>query len=248
MREQFKKQIVMVLAVLMVVGCMSTKRESVNQALLRKMREAQLTDGTAKGALQGTAVASSDPASASLWGANGNNRYVFRDGKAQGVGDLVTVVIVEESKASSKGTTDVKKDSTFDGTLSPFGLSDAGKGKGWDKADWGKILSAATKNNYKGEGTTDRSGSLSARITAVVEAVLPNGNFYIKGSKVVTINNEDQNVTMSGFVRPDDIRLDNTVLSTLVADAEIAYSGEGVIGDKQRPGWLARFLDWVWPF
>jgi len=104
------------------------------------------------------------------------------------------------------------------------------------------------KNDFKGEGQTDRSGRLTATVQAVVEDVLPNGVLFVRGRKVVTINSEDQHVELTGFVRPDDIRINNTVVSSLMADAQIRYVGKGVIGDKQRGGWGARLIDFVWPF
>lgn len=77
---------------------------------------------------------------------------------------------------------------------------------------------------------------------------MPNGNLKIKGTREVTVNNEKQLITLSGIIRSRDISPDNIVLSTYISDAMIAYSGDGIVNERQRPGWLARILDVVWPF
>jgi len=76
---------------------------------------------------------------------------------------------------------------------------------------------------------------------------LPNGNLEIVGTREVTVNSEEQTIALSGIIRPRDISPDNIILSTYISDAKIAYSGSGIINDRQRPGWMARILDWVWP-
>ena len=68
------------------------------------------------------------------------------------------------------------------------------------------------------------------------------------GGVQVLINNERQHILLSGVIRPEDIQQDNSIASNLIADIRVAYSGTGVITDKQRPGWLGRIIDVVWPF
>jgi flagellar L-ring protein precursor FlgH len=77
---------------------------------------------------------------------------------------------------------------------------------------------------------------------------MPNGNLVIESRKDITINREKQILVLRGMIRPEDIGNDNTVLSSRVADSEVYYVGDGVIQDKQGPGWLVRFLDKAWPF
>jgi flagellar L-ring protein precursor FlgH len=81
-----------------------------------------------------------------------------------------------------------------------------------------------------------------------VTKVLPNGNLMLYGRREMKVNNEVQYIVVSGIVRPQDIDPSNRVKSTFVADARIEYYGEGVLADKQRPGWGTRVLDQVWPF
>ena len=85
-------------------------------------------------------------------------------------------------------------------------------------------------------------------MTAVVREVLPNGNLVVQGSRATVVNNEEQLMTLTGIVRPEDISRDNIVLSTQVADARITFGGIGLVADKQRSGWGTWLFDWVWPF
>jgi flagellar L-ring protein precursor FlgH len=112
----------------------------------------------------------------------------------------------------------------------------------------GGEVKAGMANNFDGKGETTRSSQLAAYITAQVIQVLPNGYLVIHGSRQVRVNNENQIINVQGVIRTEDINSSNIVLSTYIADARIELIGEGVISDKQRPGWLARVLDWVWPF
>jgi flagellar L-ring protein precursor FlgH len=104
------------------------------------------------------------------------------------------------------------------------------------------------KNEFKGEGTTKRSDSLVATLSAKVVEVMDRGLLRIEGYRELNINNERQYILVRGVVRTEDISMDNTVQSTAIADAQISYSGRGVLSDKQRTGWFTRVLDYVSPF
>ena len=77
---------------------------------------------------------------------------------------------------------------------------------------------------------------------------MPNGNLRIVGTREVLVNHENQVIILSGMIRPRDIGSNNVIRSIFVSDAKIAYSGTGVIDDRQRPGWMANFFEAVWPF
>jgi len=112
----------------------------------------------------------------------------------------------------------------------------------------GYKLGGGMDNNHKGEGKTNRDGLLKGRISARVVRVLPNGNLVIEGRRMLTVNAEDQFMVITGICRPDDVTTENLIHSQYIADARIVYAGKGVVDDKMRPGWLARVVDWVWPF
>ena len=85
-------------------------------------------------------------------------------------------------------------------------------------------------------------------ISALITEILPSGNFKIEGRRSVTVNNEEQIMVLRGVIRPQDINFDNTIASASIADASISLTGEGVVADEQRKGWLAKILSKVWPF
>jgi len=177
----------------------------------------------------------------SLWSEDRPHAFLFNDLKANNIGDVVTVRIVESSKGNKNASTKTAKDSSLSTSISAFfGMSP-------DKLSQGGV-GAETSEKHDGTGSTSRSSELTAVLTAKVIDVLPNGNLLIDGRREVIVNNETQLISISGIVRPEDIGPNNTVLSTYIADAKITYTGEGVIGDKQRVGWFVKIMDAVWPF
>ena len=190
----------------------------------------------------------------SLWLDRAN---LFEDRKAMRVNDLVTINIVESLSGSGAADTTTKRDSTakynldnFFGMNNDFNLQNAFLLKDMYKGAniFEPEVVGSAKSEFKGEGDTNREGELSATITAKVVELLPNGNMILEARKDLTINEETQILVLRGVVRPDDISSENVVLSTYIADAEIFYVGDGVIHDKQKPGWLVRVMDNVWPF
>ncbi|RPJ74558.1 MAG: flagellar basal body L-ring protein FlgH, partial [Desulfobacteraceae bacterium] len=109
-------------------------------------------------------------------------------------------------------------------------------------------IKGSMTSEFEGDGTTSRSGDLSAFITCRVSDVLANGNLRIVGTREILVNHENQVIVLSGVIRPRDISDQNIIASRFISDAKIAYSGSGVIDDRQRPGWMANFLNTVWPF
>ena len=159
---------------------------------------------------------------------------LFSDHRAMRVGDILTIIIVESAKAGSESRTNTSKGTEFE--LRASGLPFAGSG-----ANFGAGNSAA----FDGKGTTSRSGSLSATVTARVIEVLDGGNLVIEGSKIVEINQEREVIKISGIVRPQDIQKNNVVFSSSLADAEITYSGNGTVNTASRPGFFTRFINWL---
>ena len=194
----------------------------------------------------------------SLWQENGLLSDMFEDLKARKVGDIVTIQIEESSKATNQANTKTGRASSLEAGIEKlFGLEDWYQNHvlDWYSDKWPKInpfgnpsVKGSMASRFDGSGTTTRSGDLSAFMTARITEVLPNGNFIIVGSREVMVNNENQLIIVSGVIRPRDISPDNVILSTFISDAKIAYSGSGIIDDRQRPGWLANLLNTIWPF
>lgn len=172
---------------------------------------------------------------------------LFQDMKGRTVGDIVTVVIVENASASKEATTETDRTSSMSaGITNVFGLERRiGSLTGLDPST---LVDAEATNEFEGGGKTSRKENLVATLTTQVVEVLPNGNLRIAGNKTVTVNSETQIVKLTGIVRQSDVSPRNLVDSKNILNARIAYVGEGVISDKQQQGWLVRGLDQIWPF
>lgn len=183
--------------------------------------------------------------SGSLWQSSAPSLY--SDMRAFRENDIVIVRITEKAAAQRSADTDLQHN--VEGSTS------------WNVPILGAILGAAGaaipvdgslegQNSARSlhEGTTGRTESLDATVSAVVRKVLPNGNLFIEGHRVVLVNAEEQHLYVSGIVRPIDIEQDNSVQSSAIADAEIEFVGRGVMSDNQKQGWLHQGLSWIWPF
>ncbi|KAB2925971.1 MAG: flagellar basal body L-ring protein FlgH [Bacteroidetes bacterium] len=163
-------------------------------------------------------------------------RSLFADQKAGRIGDGVTILVVESSSASNGSRTSTARSSDLS-------LASAAKNGSSSLIDVG--ASFGTGNAFKGEGATESSGSVRAKISARVDSISGNGSLWISGSRTISINGEEQVIRISGLVRPSDIMTDNSVLSYNISDAVIVFNGKGMTADQQEPGWLTRFLHWV---
>lgn len=170
----------------------------------------------------------------SLWSDSGSAAVMFADRKARNIGDTITIIIEEETSAENSAGTNTKKDSSLNmGAGTGFllkGIAGASNGYG---------------DKYSSSGSTTRSNSLTAKITAQVVEVKPNGNLVVSGKQTIKVNGEDQKISVTGTVRPEDISPDNTVLSTALADSNVKVDGKGVIASKQKPGILHRLFGWL---
>lgn len=171
----------------------------------------------------------------------------YNDQRASRIGDIITVKIAEATQANEKATTDLKRTGAdvYLGVPNFLGLETNNYPSSINPAS---MIRAHTKNDFKGEGETTRNGSVISTMSAKVIEVMPNGNLAIEGKREVTLNNERKEFLIHGIVRQKDIAADNSVFSSQVADAKVILTGVGVISEKQRPGWLARIIDLVWPF
>jgi flagellar L-ring protein precursor FlgH len=183
------------------------------------------------------------PSPGSIWAGATANNMMFTDRKARNVNDIVTIVIDENSAGANNANTDVKRDATTTAGFTGFIQTNPDT-----HLTSGYSVGGSSNNQLKGEGKTNRDGTLKGRVSARVVRVLPNGNFIIEGRRMLTVNAEDQFMVITGLIRPDDITSDNLIFSQYIADARIVYAGKGVVDDKMRPGWGTRILDWVWPF
>lgn len=182
-------------------------------------------------------------ATGSLYQAGWSNG-LYSDTKARRVGDIITVMLQENTQASKTAKTETKKET--DASLSPLvGLNGVAPTIGGNTLQ----LGIESDGNFKGDAKSDQSNSLSGQITVHVLRVLPNGNLIIRGEKWLTLNTGQEFIRLTGIVRAEDISADNTVESTRVANARISYSGKGSLAETQEAGWLSKFfLSSMWPF
>lgn len=172
----------------------------------------------------------------------------LEDTRALRVGDTVLVRINEHADAQGNATTNLNKESNREmGSEAMLGLVPAIR-KAYPDIDPAKLLSIASSSDFKGQGSTQRAGTLKASIGVHVKQELPNGDLFIEGTKVVMINHEEYHLYISGVLRPADIEQDNSVDSTLIADARVEFTGRGDIDDQVERGWLNKILDFVNPF
>jgi flagellar L-ring protein FlgH len=187
-----------------------------------------------------------EPHPGTIYRGMNSSSSILSDHRARAIGDIITIVINERTAASEKAGTSTKRDSSITaGIPNFFGLESNLYPSSLNPE---KFINASTKNDFEGSGETTRGGTLNATITARVIDVLPNGNMAIEGKREIVINEEKKEILIQGIVRPRDLDYNNSVQSSMIADAKIIYTGVGVIGEKQRPGWLARMVDAVWPF
>lgn len=188
------------------------------------------------------------PAEGSLWDERSDMGQMFVNPKAHRIGDIVTVKIVETSSATNKASTKTGRTTSLTAGLNNFFNLEQRYPSTRPFFNPFSSVQGSYQSDFDGSGTTIRSGALTAYMTARVVDILPNGDLMIEGNREVRVNNDNQIITLTGIVRPRDISAQNIVQSTYIADARITYSGTGVLNDRQKPGWLTRILDKVWPF
>lgn len=188
------------------------------------------------------------PYKGTLWQERGREADLFADHIARRVNDIIHVEIVEESEALKEATTETSKKTTSKaGAPNAFGLLAAFASQNhWFMPN--PMLEAELSKQYEGEGSTARKGKLSAKISARIIELLPNRHYRLEGRQSITVNNEEQYIVVQGLIREEDIRPDNTILSTHIADQKIWYTGRGLLAEKQRPSWLGPIFDIFWPF
>lgn len=179
---------------------------------------------------------------------------LFSDAKPRRVGDILTVQLVEKTRAQKKADNQINKNSSQEmadpsilGTGVQFnlpGLIPLANNQGLNLG-----VSANANRQFKGSSLAEQSNTLEGGITVTVARIFENGNLLIRGEKWLTLNQGSEFVRLSGIVRPDDISTDNLVLSTRIANANISYSGTGSFAESNEMGWLSNFFNsgW-WPF
>ncbi len=180
----------------------------------------------------------------SLW--RNGSRSFFKDQRAHQIGDLLTVTVNITDQANFANETQRSRTVTEDSGITAFLGSNLLTGK--TTALPGRLLTADATANSDGKGSVQRQETLQTNIAAVVTQLLPNGNMVVEGKQEVRVNFEMRELIVAGIVRPEDIQSDNTIDSSKIAQARIAYGGHGQITDVQQPRYGQQVMDVLLPF
>jgi flagellar L-ring protein precursor FlgH len=174
----------------------------------------------------------------------GREVALFENPIAHHIGDIVTIVLNEQTQAQKTSSTNTNKATS----VALPGMTILGKALTVHGVPiMSNNISDTTK--FAGEGGSAQSNSLQGFVTVTVQKVLPNGNLFVKGEKWIGINQGQEYVRLSGIIRPIDLASDNSINSSQVANAKISYGGKGALADANAQGWLSRFFNSPWtPF
>ena len=191
----------------------------------------------------GANPAEESAAPGAIWSPASRLDDLAKDVRASHVDDLVTIVVTETINAAATGASTTERASSANAAITSL------VGPKSPTGALANLLNQSGDQKLNGTGTTTRTTSLNAVLSARVVKVLPGGLLYIEGSKDLQVNSEQQKITLRGIVRATDLTTANTVLSTQVADMEIRLNGKGVVGDAiRRPNALYRLLLGLLPF
>src|SRR6266481_5408808 len=181
----------------------------------------------------------------SLW--RTGSRAFFKDQRAARIGDLLTVTVNITDKANIANETQRSRTAKDDSGITDF-VGAKTLGVQAQKVLPGRILTADSTASSDGKGSVNRQEALQTNVAAVVTQVLPNGNLVVEGKQEIRVNFEIRELIVAGIVRPEDIQSDNTIDSSKIAQARIAYGGRGQITDFQQPRYGQQFTDILLPF
>jgi len=176
----------------------------------------------------------------SLWVDDRPSSMLYADARALHVNDVVVVRVEENADARRTTDLDLERSADNEAKISAFLSSIAKQPNG--------EFSTSVANNFKNTGSTGRSEKLSATVPALVRQELPNGNLFVEGHRVVLVNSEEHHFYVSGVIRRFDIDGENSIKSSMIADAQIEFTGRGILSDNQRQGFIQRYFGWIWPF
>jgi flagellar L-ring protein precursor FlgH len=180
----------------------------------------------------------------SLW--RNGSRAFFKDQRARQVGDIMTITVNITDKAAIANETQRSRANTEDsGVTNFFGKKTLPI---LNQTIPGRLLTADSTASSDGKGSVNRQEALQTNVAAVVTQVLPNGNLVVEGRQEIRVNYEMRELVVAGIVRPEDIQSDNTIDSSKIAEARIAYGGRGQVTDVQQPRYGQQLMDVVLPF
>ncbi len=182
----------------------------------------------------------------SLWH-DTSSKSMFADKRASGIGDIITILVQENSTASKNNETKTERNSSLSAAITSF-LYSPGASSLLAKGGQLPALAYNSDSKHDGSGSINNSENVIAKIAVRIVDVLPNNNFVIEGKRETAFSGERQTIVLRGVVRSDDVSSLNTVFSFNVSDATIQIIGKGTVTDSQRKGWFTRIWDKLNPF
>lgn len=183
----------------------------------------------------------------SLWRVGSKN--FFRDQRASKIGDILTINITVNDKASIDNKTTRTRSSSDTASVPNFlGLESKLSDILPSAVDPSSLIDLGSTTSNAGSGKVDRSETINLTLAAVVTQVLPNGNMVIQGRQEIRVNFEVRELTVMGVIRPEDISSSNTIQHTQIAEARISYGGRGQLTDVQQARYGAQLFDILFPF
>lgn len=184
---------------------------------------------------------------ASLW--SGGRQSLFGDRRAMQQGDIMTVVIEIDEEAEISNRTSRSRDASENLQIPQLlGIPQRVQDDFPDGAGLSEAVGLDSSSDASGQGSVRRNEQLTLRVAATVVNVLPNGVLSIMGSQEVRVNFEMRELSVSGFVRPEDVSRQNEITYDKIASARISYGGRGQITDVQQPRYGQQALDMILPF
>jgi len=215
--------LVLVMVLVLLQGCTAMSRPRA------------VPDDPAWAPVRPQAMMQKDPESGAIFQSSRNFNF-YGDTIALNVGDVLTVLLQESTQASKNAETSISKENDVS-LPEPTVLGKSNFGIGTD---------ITHERDFEGSAEADQSNSLAGSISVTVTEVLPNGLLRVRGEKWLSLTNGSEYIRLTGLVRPQDIEPDNTVASTRIADARIAYGGTGDFDQANQMGWLGRFFNSEW--
>ena len=183
----------------------------------------------------------------SLWRTGA--KAFFKDQRASTIGDIVTVNISINDKATLNNKTEQTRTNDEDNDISKLlGFESALDVILPEALDPTDITDINSSKSTKGNATTVRDEVITLTVAAIVTQILPNGNFVIQGRQEVRVNFEVRELWITGVIRPEDISSSNTIDYSKMAEARVIYGGHGVLTDMQQPRYGVQQFDIVYPF
>ncbi len=179
-------------------------------------------------------------ATGSIFSGSGEDWFGRR--RAYKVGDVLTVLLNEETQAARSSSTNTKRATKNDV------LGSIADGIRPSRGALSKIKLDGSEVSSEGTGSAGQEARLTGSISVTIAEVLPNGNLVVRGEKQLALSEGSEFVQVAGIVRPQDVAPDGTVQSRRLANAQIAYRGTGELASASRPGWGTRLFQQFWPF